>query len=224
MRLFTVVILSVFSAIAQAESTCFGTTARGKLEGAVPLPSGGANFTAYSDAGVALGRTHVHDKVADIVAVAYRELSLTSPGTKFVYGETGWKSGGSFKPHRSHQNGLSVDFFVPVKDATGKSVPLPTGITNEFGYAIEFDANGKYRQLDIDFDAIGEHLFQLYTAAKARGVPIKLVIFDPPYLPKLVATARGPFLKSKLNFMKGKAWVRHDEHYHVDFDIPCRPL
>jgi len=27
-----------------------------------------------------------------------------------------------------------------------------------------------------------------------------------------------------LNFMKGEAWVRHDEHYHVDFAVPCKPL
>jgi penicillin-insensitive murein endopeptidase len=29
------------------------------------------------------------------------------------------------------------------------------------------------------------------------------------------------YLKQKLPFMKGKSWVRHDEHYHVDFAVPC---
>jgi len=24
--------------------------------------------------------------------------------------------------------------------------------------------------------------------------------------------------------MKGRAWVRHDEHYHVDFRMTCAPL
>lgn len=28
-------------------------------------------------------------------------------------------------------------------------------------------------------------------------------------------------LKQKLPFMKGKPWVCHDEHYHVDFAVPC---
>lgn len=23
--------------------------------------------------------------------------------------------------------------------------------------------------------------------------------------------------------MKGRPWVRHDEHYHVDFALPCKP-
>jgi hypothetical protein len=42
------------------------------------------------------------------------------------------------------------------------------------------------------------------------------------YLPKLFATQRGAYLQQHLNFMKGKPWVRHDEHYHVDFAIPCK--
>ncbi|MEP7155547.1 MAG: penicillin-insensitive murein endopeptidase [Betaproteobacteria bacterium] len=219
-----VCILLITSATAQSESICFGTTANGKLEGAVRLPPEGNNFSAYSDAGASIGRTYVHGKVAAIVTAAYRALESASPGTRFVYGETGWKSGGSFKPHRSHQNGLSVDFFVPVKNGAGKSVPLPTGISNKFGYAIEFDASARYDQFNIDFEAIGEHLFQLHAAAATRGASIKLVIFDPPYLPKLFATRHGEFLKSNLSFMKGKAWVRHDEHYHVDFGVRCKPL
>jgi penicillin-insensitive murein endopeptidase len=31
-------------------------------------------------------------------------------------------------------------------------------------------------------------------------------------------------LKQNLRFMKNKPWVRHDEHYHVDFAVPCKPL
>ncbi|WP_255357300.1 hypothetical protein [Xylophilus sp. Leaf220] len=26
-----------------------------------------------------------------------------------------------------------------------------------------------------------------------------------------------------LPFLKGAPSVRHDEHYHVDFDLPCKP-
>ena len=89
-------------------------------------------------------------------------------------------------------------------------------------YAIEFDANARYRDLRIDFDAMGEHLYQLDRAAKARGVRLALVIFDTAYLPRLFATPHGAYLRD-LPFMKGKPWVRHDEHYHVDFAVPCLP-
>jgi penicillin-insensitive murein DD-endopeptidase len=58
----------------------------------------------------------------------------------------------------------------------------------------------------------------------SRGVGFALVIFDTPFLAKLFATPRGAYLRSNLPFMKGKPWVRHDEHYHVDFAIPCKPL
>ena len=209
---------------ALAESTCYGTISNGRIEGAVQLPSSGPNFTAYSNAGVTLGRTYVHFKVANIVVEAYRELEKASPPTRFVFGETGWKSGGSIKPHRTHQNGLSVDFFVPVRNASGQSVPLPTNITNKYGYAIDFDKQGKFGDYAIDFEAIAEHLYQLHTVATRQNAPIKLVIFDPPYMPKLFATKRGEFLRQHIPFMSGNAWVRHDEHYHVDFEIACRPL
>jgi penicillin-insensitive murein endopeptidase len=126
--------------------------------------------------------------------------------------------GRALKPHRTHQNGLSVDFFVPVRNAAGKSVPFPTGMTTRFGYG---DANAEYGEYVMDFPAMAEHLVQLHLAAAQRGIGIALVIFDPHYLPKLFATPRGTYLQNNLRFMKGKPRVRHDEHYHVDFAVPC---
>ena len=209
---------------AHATSICFGTTSNGRLEGAVQLPTTGKNFQPYSDAGVTLGRTYVHAGVADAVAAAYRAVERSMPDVRFVYGETGWKSGGSFKPHRTHQNGLSVDFFVPVRDTAGRSVPLPTNVTNKFGYNIEFDASGKFDNYTLDFEALAEHLYQLDLAAKKFKTPIKLVIFDPRYLARLFSTKRGDYLKANVPFMHGQTWVRHDEHYHVDFSVRCKPM
>jgi penicillin-insensitive murein DD-endopeptidase len=207
-----------------AESICHGTTGNGRLENGVKLPLSGANFSSYSTLGASLGRTHVHSRVHGIVVAAYQALEKMSPGTAFVYGETGWPGGGQMRPHRTHQNGLSVDFFVPVRDKVGRSVPLPTAVTERFGYDIEFDATGRHGDYTIDFEALAEHLVQLHVAARANGAGIALVILDPPYLPKLFATRRGPYLQQHLPFMKTAAWVRHDEHYHVDFSVPCKPL
>jgi penicillin-insensitive murein DD-endopeptidase len=223
-RLLFSLALLLPNATALAQSTCYGTTSNGRIEGAVPLASRGENFTPYSETGIAFGRTYVHKTVGEVVALTYRELGQVLPGTKFVYGETGWKSGGSFAPHRTHQNGLSVDFMVPVRNAKGKSVALPVSITNKFGYNIEFSAAAKFGEYEIDFEAIGEHLYQLDLAAKNLKAPIKLVIFDPAFLRRLLATKHGAFLRANVKFMQGNAWVRHDEHYHVDFDIPCKTL
>ncbi len=207
-----------------AQSACHGRVAQGRLTAGVQLPAAGKNFAAYSTAGVALGRTYVHSQVRDVILEAYTALETSAPQKLFIYGETGRKEGGLFKPHRTHQNGLSVDFMVPVKNGKGDSVPLPASPLNKYGYAIEFDQDGKAGDLAIDFEALAEHLYQLAVAARKNNAPVSLVIFDPPLLPKLFATRRGPYLQKSLPFMKGKAWVRHDEHYHVDFAIPCKPL
>jgi penicillin-insensitive murein endopeptidase len=206
-----------------SESQCFGTAAKGHLEGGVKLPQSGPNFEAYSSIGWIAGRTYVHSRVADIVLAAYGRLAAHEANLRFVYGETGWESGGRFRPHRSHQNGLSVDFFVPVRDGNGKPTTLPIGLANKLGYGIEFDSKGRFEQYTIDFEAIGEHLYQLDVSARARGVGIAMVIFDSQYLPMLFATSRGAYLSQNIPFMKGKPWVRHDEHYHVDFSIRCAP-
>jgi len=41
---------------------------------------------------------------------------------------------------------------------------------------------------------------------------------------QLLKTSYGPYLKKHIQFSKKRSWLRHDEHYHVDFDIPCKEL
>lgn len=221
-RLIALLAGALAAAHCAAASQCYGTVANGRLEGAARLPDSGANFSAYSAIAAAAGRTHVHSTVADIVLASYGGLAGAMPSARFVYGETGLAAGGPFKPHKTHQNGLSVDFFVPVRDAAGKPAILPSSPANRFGYGIEFDAAGRYGQYRIDFPALAEHLAQLHLAAAARDVTLAKVIVDPRYLAQLHATPRGPYLKTRLNFMRKKPWVRHDEHYHVDFGLPCK--
>ncbi len=221
---FVVVALATISTLASAaDSQCFGTVSNGRIEGSVKLPLRGPNFVAYSTLAATVGRTYVHSKVEDIIVSAYSAIQATHPESTYVYGETGWPSGGRIRPHRTRQNGLSVDFFVPVRDADDRPVPLPTSVTNRFGYDIEFDAGGKFGAYRIDFSAIAEHLYQLDVAAKSMDAGIALVIFDAAYLPTLFSTPRGRYLQHEVPFMKGKPWVRHDEHYHVDFSVPCKP-
>ena len=205
-------------------STCYGTVAQGRLAGGVQLPSSGANFSPYSAVGVQLGRTYVHAAVRDVLIDAYSALAGSNPGKVFVYGETGKKTGGRMRPHRTHQSGLSVDFMVPVLDGQGRSVPLPGNALNKFGYGLEFDATGRVDDVRIDFEAMAEHLYQLQVAAKRRDVRIEKVIFDPALSRLLYKTRRGAELERSMPFMKRPAWIRHDEHYHVDFAVPCRRM
>ena len=215
--------LSVLASAPALASTCYGRDGNGRLKDGVALPSGGANYSAYSRVGVALGRNYVHAKVRDVVVDAYATVARTAPGKVFVYGETGFKDGGRFRPHRTHQAGLSVDFMVPVLDAAGRSIPLPTHVANKWGYNLEFDKAGRVGDVRIDIDAVAEHLYQLSRIARQHGVSIRQVIFDPAYTERLFETPRGSELR-KLPFMKARPWVRHDDHYHIDFAVPCRPL
>ncbi|SEO57758.1 penicillin-insensitive murein endopeptidase [Duganella sp. CF517] len=205
-------------------STCYGTPARGRLHGGVPLPAQGQNYVPYSTLGVTLGRTYVHQTARDIVVEAYEATRVSMPEKRFMYGETGLATGGPFKPHRTHQSGVSVDFMVPVIDRAHKSVLLPTSMQNKFGYALEFDASGSLDDLRIDFEAMAEHLYQLAGAAKKRQVKIRTVIFQKELTELLFQTKRGNALRASMPFMKATPWIKHDEHYHVEFSLPCRPL
>ncbi len=208
---------------ARASSICYGTTSDGRLAGSCKLPAGGENFAAYSRLGRMLGRTYVHCDVAEVVISAYEALASSHPDKRFVYGETGFKNGGEFKPHKTHRNGLSVDFMVPVTDRDGESVPLPTGMTNKLGYGIEFDTEGTYRDLRIDFEAMSAHLTALREAANDKGIGIWRVIFDPDMQQHLKKTSQWPKI-ADLEYSTRRSWVRHDQHYHIDFDVPCRSL
>lgn len=201
-------------------SRSLGTPSRGRLENGRRLPTSGANFRAYSRLGAVLGRNTVHQTVRDVVVEAYAELATRRPELAFVYGETGLPGGGPFRPHRTHQNGLSVDFMVPVRDGSGRSVPLPTAPWTKFGYGLEFDRQGRRGGLAIDFEALAAHLDALQRAAAARGTRIELLILAPEYLDLLWRTPTGRGLRGRIPVLPRPAWVRHDEHYHVDFANP----
>src|SRR5512143_887219 len=107
---FILIILLICSwamAADKQESICYGTEEKGRIENAWQLPTEGPNFSSYSYLGVMLGRNYVHSKVYETILDAYNKLKKDMPEKVFVYGETGWKNGGRFRPHKTHQNGLS---------------------------------------------------------------------------------------------------------------------
>ncbi|RYV01865.1 replication initiation protein [Shewanella sp. OPT22] len=224
--LFLCVILALLLFIPtdlKAESSiCYGTTANGNLTNGVQLPADGDNFVGYSRIARLAGRTYVHSAVRNIILSSYQHLKTELPHKVFKYAETGFKSGGKFKPHKTHQNGLSVDFMTPVLDEKGNSVHLSTSPFNRFGYDIEFDSKGRYEDLTIDYVGLAAHITALHKNAKSQGYDVWRVIFAPNLQPKLFDTEYGHYLKKHVQFSTKRSWVRHDEHYHVDFKVPCK--
>lgn len=225
MRLLAATLLLVAcfapAATARSESTCFGSTSDGRLENGWRLPRSGPNYTAYSVLGVLAGRTYVHSRVHRVMTAAYEALARSAPDRIFMYGETGWEEGGPFEPHKTHRNGLSVDHMVPMRDAAGRSVHLPTSPWNKLGYEIELDSQGRYAELRLDAEAMTELLYALHRAALDEGIDIWRVIFDPALQPLLHGTPRWPYLAEHVQLSTKRSWVRHDEHFHVDFRVPC---
>jgi penicillin-insensitive murein endopeptidase len=218
------VLLSHLPAAISAESVCFGTTGAGRLEGGVQLPGDGPNFVSYGTIPELMGRTYVHSKVRDVIVSAYELLEVEAPGKVFEYAETGAETGGEFSPHKTHQNGLSVDLIVPVTDSSGESVHLPTHALNRYGYDIEFDQNGRYGDYQMDFDALGAKIVALHKSAKKHRVKIWRVLFDPKLQAHLYKTRHGSYIRTNVLIPTKRSWVRHDDHIHIDFKVECRAL
>ena len=219
-----IVLVCLFAPSFAKESTCYGTTKRGRIEDAVKLPDSGPNFVSYGNIPELAGRTYVHSKVRDVIVSAYESLEKEQPGKVFKYAETGTKLGGSFWPHKTHQNGLSVDLMVPVLDENGISVRLPTNPLNEYGYAIEFDEQGRYEGYRIDFDALGALIVALHKSASRHGIGLWRVLFVPNLQPYLYKTAYGDYIRANITIPSKRSWRPHDEHIHVDFVVKCLPL
>ncbi|MFK8011742.1 MAG: penicillin-insensitive murein endopeptidase [Marinicellaceae bacterium] len=221
-KYFSFVLLFLSSHVFSQSSECYGISSDGFIKNSVQLPSEGDNYVIYHKFGSILGRNHVHSKVASILINSYEKIHQKHPDLVYKYAETGWKNGGNFKPHKTHQNGLSVDFMVPVRDEFNQSVQLPTTVSNKFGYAIEFNKKGEFKNYKIDYESMALHIVELDKEARLQGIKLKRVIFAPELRQHLFKTSQANYLNKNIVFMKNKAWVRHDEHYHIDFDIICK--
>ncbi len=197
-----------------------GTVGRGSIENAKRIPLRGNNYTTYSFTCYLLGRTFVHDKVRDAVLDAYEICETTCPKTKFLLGETGAKHGGQFLPHKTHRNGMSIDFITPLKKGNKKvgTSYWNYHVFNLFGFGLDFDEDGKNGKKEIDFEAVALHLQALEKAAHKNGLRIKKVIFYPKLRNKLLTTSEGKKIKH-LPFTTNPVLVIHDDHYHVDFAL-----
>lgn len=187
---------------------------------AVPLPADrlpvyGENFGTYCLPCILALRTYGRGEAVAATMEAYGTLARSHPDVQFVYGEVGFPWGGPFPPHRTHREGLSVDFMMPLRN----NAVLPTHMLNRYGYDEEFDSSGRGDSGQIDFGAAADHLIALRAAARRQGGDIRRIYFAPDLQDDLFAAS--PALRSWGVFNTRQAWVRHDDHYHVDFAFPC---
>lgn len=198
-------------------SVSIGESWEGKLINGKRLPSSGKNFVGVSHVLMALGRNAVHSELRKVVLASFDSLHAYNPVWEYRYGECAWVNGGRLWPHYTHQNGLVIDFMVPVIAAKDSSATvIPTHVFNRFGYAMEFDTMARSGKYLIDFESLAAHLYYLKICGPEHGVTIRRIIFAPEFLPQLYATKYGKELKDIL-FVYKSTWLRHDDHYHVEF-------
>lgn len=227
-------------------SISHGTRSDGALENGFLLPYAGDNFKKFSWISYyMMNNAYVNDKVGTVVLKSYKELFKNHSKHKYTYMECSDKHGGRLNFHRTHRNGLSIDFMTP-KTLNGK----PSNFFDWLGlghYFLEFDNRGNIKPIypylnhispnlanwfankfidynvSLDFDRMALHLIALHKATKNTNVRIRKVIFKIELKQKLFQSKYGSQLKScgipfatKLSTATNDM---HDEHYHIDFTI-----
>lgn len=205
------------------KSISYGKVHAGSLTNGYKLPYSGNNFRYFSPFSYfILGRTYIHSSVYKTVLDSYASCEKELPGTSFRIMECSKKHGGKMSPHRTHQNGLSIDFMTPLKkNGKQKKAYNRIGI---FRYLLNFDSNGKLnKKVIVDFETMARHILLLDNEAMKNGLGVKKVIFKINLKDELFATKSGAELKKRGIYFARNLPERidklHDDHYHVDFEF-----
>lgn len=206
------------------KSSSLGSVSNGKLLNGKLFPFYGNNFQYFDTLSYLHHRAYTHQLVRKTLIDTYNELEHLYPNKTFFVMELSNKEGGKIFPHRTHQNGLSVDLMSP-KLKKGKANSDLDNL-GQLHYLLEFDQNGilkKNRDYSIDFNLISHHLLLLDKNAKKNQLKIKKVIFKKELKDELYASQYGTSLKSSNIYITKNlpSYINdlHDDHYHIDFSF-----
>lgn len=203
-------------------SESIGTISNGSLKHGRLIPFSGENYHYFDSTSYLSERAYMHEDVLSTVLDAYEKLDSLLPERHFCVMECSHKHGGQLFPHRTHQNGMSVDFMMPkLQNGTPYYELDDLGINH---YALTFDQNGRYSEdasIELDFNTIALHILELEKSAKANGLQIEKVIINTDLKDELFATENGQILKKSgiyvVQNLSPLINSVHDDHFHVDF-------
>ncbi len=207
------------------KSRSIGSVGKGGIENPYLMPYSGNNFRYFSQISYyLLDNGYVNSKVHATTLDAYTLCESTCKGVEFRIMECSNRTGGKMLIHRTHQNGLSIDFMVPKKKGDSQSKLFDRlGI---FHYLLEFTNSGQLKldkKVEIDFEAMGRHLLALDDASRKNELRIKKVILKIELKDDFYKTKSGRKVKQRgIYFAKALSNIVndvHDDHYHVDFEI-----
>ena len=201
-----------------------GTVSNGELINGKLIPFKGPNYAYFSEESYLAGRAFLNDKVLNTLLTSYSNLESNLPNKLFYVMECANANGGKLAPHRTHQNGTSVDFMMPLlKDGKPYSGLDTLGVNH---YLLGFANDGTYiddKSISIDFNLVAKHILELQTEAELNGLKIKKVIINIELKDNLFATEYGQILKNSDIYIVQKLSPiinsLHDDHYHIDFEV-----
>lgn len=201
-----------------------GSVDKGSLENGRIFPFSGTNYHYFDTTSYLANRGFVHEKVRDCVLSTYKQLETISPGSQFCIMECSNEHGGKIAPHRTHQNGLSVDFMSPLlKNGT---LYTELDFLGARHYLMDFDAEGRYEEnteVSINFELMAQHLLTLIDEAGKHGLKVTKIIWKMELQDELFATPSGKKLQQSgvyvTKYLSPLINSVHDDHYHVDFGL-----
>lgn len=203
-------------------SQSLGSVSNGSLKNGKLVPFHGENYSYFDKTSYLSGRAFLNSKVLSTILDGYKKLATTEPNRNFKIMECAHKHGGKLCPHRTHQNGLSVDFMVPKTKNKKPYYGLDTLGVNH--YWLTFNNQGQYNKdtsITIDFESIAKHLLILKKQAKKHKLKIQKVIIKVELKDELFEGEYGKKLKESgiyiVKSLSPTINALHDDHYHVDF-------
>lgn len=198
-----------------------GSVSNGSIENAWLLPFSGVNYCYFDTSSYLNRRAFSTEQTINAVVNSYE--ALQDVDRTFYVMELSNEHGGKMFPHRTHQNGLSVDLMVPLlKDNKPYTDLDQDGLAH---YILEFNKKGQLTRdttIHIDFDIVARHILALEKSANEQGLKIQKVIINTDLKDELFSTPYGKELKkSGIYIVRNLEKLindLHDDHYHVDFE------
>lgn len=206
-------------------SISIGTVSSGSLIHGKLIPFFGDNFQYFDRTSYLAGRAFLNGAVKNTLLEAYDSLFQRLPERLFRIMECSNEEGGELFPHKTHQNGMSVDLMMPLVKNNQPYYEL-----DDLGadhYWLSFDDQGRYDKdtsVTIDFNLVALELLIIDYFAKRNGVQLSKVIIKIELKDELFGTDFGRILKAKnIYVVQGLSPLindLHDDHFHLDFEFP----
>lgn len=204
-------------------SKSIGTVSNGKLENGCYLPFKGVNYKYFAKNSYLLGRCFINCSINSILVSTFKDLETSKPNRTFYLMEASNEKGGNISPHRTHQNGTSIDLMIPLIKNNEPYTLLDTlGVEH---YLLNFNEKGEYvddTSIKIDFETLALEIVTIEKNARLNNWKILKVILKTEYQKFIFSTKYSDQLKtSKIYFTQKLEKVindLHDDHIHIDFE------